>query len=236
MTTSSDINTYSDDYPIFVSPHRDDICFSLGGFVANAGRGTLINVYTESQFTTDVARFGTSIRQITAIREKEDSKYCQGNNLERIDLGFSEPALRGRRPFSEDSLDDCDLIEDRLIDAIREVRNQHASSIVYCPLGIGRHIDHLAVRRVIARSVPALTLGCNVAFYEDMPYSLQVNETQIHAYVESALPDWSLSRVNQHLDRASFSAKKKFISLYQSQDGVCPVHMPDCEAYWIEER
>lgn len=58
-------------------------------------------------------------------------------------------------------------LAEELAEEIGELRTRLGAEIVFCPLGVGRHVDHLLVRAVGA------LLDCRVIYYSDFPYSVK---------------------------------------------------------------
>ena len=78
---------------VYISPHFDDICFSLGDFVRKNNGGVLINVFSNSKYVVnkygiDPALFadnerGALIKRISSIRRGEDAKFAAECNLDQ---------------------------------------------------------------------------------------------------------------------------------------------------------
>src|SRR5690242_12983866 len=91
---------------IFVSPHRDDICFSLGVLAWMTG-GVIVNVFTRSQYTVQTVEdlSSSTIDRVSALRRSEDSAFITMSGLVEFDLGWSEAPLRSHDPFDRANLD-----------------------------------------------------------------------------------------------------------------------------------
>ena len=160
---------------IYLSPHFDDIAFSLGTFAARHPGGVLINVFTRG---ANVAATGfrvtvtpALVEQIGAVRDAEDAQFAAGAGLSRLALGAEEPMLRDRRVFDPAGLDD-DIGQIRAL--LRETLDHltaDAPADVFCPAGIGRHVNHLAVRAVALEWFGQRGAGSRLFFYEDLPYA-----------------------------------------------------------------
>ena len=163
---------------IYLSPHFDDIAFSLGTFAARHPGGTLVNVFTRGAY---VAATGTRVtvtpalvEQVSAARDAEDARFAAGAGLSRLALGAEEPMLRNRRVFDMAGLeDDAAQIRASLCEALDRL-TADAPADVFCPAGIGRHINHLAVRAVALEWLGRRGAGSRLLFYEELPYAARL--------------------------------------------------------------
>lgn len=152
---------------LLVSPHCDDIAYSLSGALLSgrisARRCVMLVLFSESAFAPYAEirdRHG-----ITALRRDEDCRFARTLGLERIDLMGEEAPLRLGIPVEEVfAPGPTEDVPDRLVDVFQS-RTWHQ---VYAPLGLGGHIDHVAARRWVEGS---LSSGTPVGFYEDLPYA-----------------------------------------------------------------
>lgn len=55
----------------------------------------------------------------------------------------------------------------RLAEQVTALARQSGAEVVFCPLGVGRHVDHVLVRSV------GPELGARVVYYADFPYTLR---------------------------------------------------------------
>lgn len=169
MKTPDDIRS------IYLSPHYDDIAFSLGAWVAANPSGTLVNIFTRSAYVAGGGRRGVptseEIERISALRRAEESGFAERYNLDRIELGAEEPSLRGREPWDHSGLkDDCDSIGEPLAAALAALTAQRSPTRIFCPAGIGGHVNHLATRAVLLNLIASLP-QTQLCFYEDLPYA-----------------------------------------------------------------
>jgi hypothetical protein len=86
-------------------------------------------------------------------------------------LGKALPELVHRYPtyrfdiaLGRVSKGDTALISE-LQDAVAREIEQHAAGLLFCPVGVGRHVDHLITRSVGERSAE------RAVFYSDFPYN-----------------------------------------------------------------
>ena len=163
---------------IYLSPHHDDVCFSLGDMAFRRG-GELVNIFTRSDYLAARMLLPTSCGSradlVSEIRRGEDRRFAEAANLNRHDLGLSEPALVGHRPFDLTGLrQEVELLQHRLIprlEAMLPTDSVPDAATIYCPLGIGGHRNHLAVLLAVQDNFAALSRRCDVRFYEDLHYA-----------------------------------------------------------------
>lgn len=161
---------------LLLSPHIDDVAFSLGGALLD-GRftaATVMNVFTLSASSEDG---DGDWRQVTAVRKREDHAFFTALStpvafldLDRLDvplrLGIPDEAVFCAHPSEPAE-------EEILASALGQVRADH----LIAPLGLGGHVDHRLVHRV-ARDA-ARGGAWSVAFYEDLPYAGALTEAAI---------------------------------------------------------
>ncbi len=158
---------------IYLSPHHDDIAFSLGGLVARAPGGLLVNLFTRSGYVegTPIDQWPDAavVERVTALRRAEDMAFADRYRLERADLGLDEPPVRQRSPWDLDGLaDDIEQVRAPLTALLERAPD---GARIFCPAGIGGHVNHLAVRAVVVGMLPELAARADVLFYEDLPYA-----------------------------------------------------------------
>ncbi|WP_067499398.1 PIG-L deacetylase family protein [Actinoplanes sp. TFC3] len=122
-----------------------------------------------------------------ALRRAEDQQVCGGLGAAHVHLGYPDALFRHRRPgqrvrrllpelghrYPTYRFDvargriargDREVIES-LTEAVGELIAETGARTLYCPLGVGRHVDHLIVRAVGER------FPDNVVYYADFPYT-----------------------------------------------------------------
>ena len=71
---------------IFLSPHYDDIAFSLSSFFHK--NDIIINIFTESNYIEN-KNMNLSM-SVSELREKEEQDFISKNSLKYIKLGFQD--------------------------------------------------------------------------------------------------------------------------------------------------
>jgi hypothetical protein len=158
---------------IYLSPHHDDVAFSLGALVAGAPGGLLVNLFTRSGYVegtpVDQRPDVAAVERVTALRRAEDLAFAAQYRLDRLDLGLDEPPVRGRSPWDLEGLaDDIEQLRVPLTALLERVAD---GTQIFCPAGIGGHVNHLAVRAVVIGMLAELARRAEVLFYEDLPYA-----------------------------------------------------------------
>lgn len=204
------------DNNIYLSPHYDDIAFSLGAWVAASPGGRLVNLFTRSGYVagtpTNHWPDAATIARVMVLRRAEDTAFSERHQLQRLDLGLDEPPVRKRSPWDLGGLAD-DIAQARaaltgLLEAVP------SGARIFCPAGIGGHVNHLAVRTLVIELLPALAGHAEVLFYEDLPYAASSRARR------AGLRDLRAALSGRQLRRqawASSAAKLDAVNCYPSQ-------------------
>lgn len=219
---------------LFLSAHLDDAVLSCGGFIyklTQIGSEVLIStvfsgsVQPESlsplaKWFHGICDLGDNAMDIRRTEDKNAAQYL-GVDLLHIDMLeclYRRDANRFARYIKENEIYQGDL--NREIDTLNEVILALLNTIdfekfseIYIPLGIGRHIDHLLLRKATElifcresnQNFPKLY------YYEDIPYVFWDRD-----------PNWridltkDLRPILQFMDRNAWKAKIEAILLYKS--------------------
>ena len=238
-------------WDVYLSPHSDDVCFSLGSLAHKRHGGVLLTVFPITAYVA--VRLGESrpgSDQVTAIRMSEDIAFTTACGLRAEFLKAMGASLLGRRPFDLGfANDNAKRIEAPLIGLLLQLaaeRGQGARPWLFCPSGIGGHVDHVAIRLVMAQHYDRLAPLYRLAFYEDLPYASQPRARLTGlAELLRGLHGRNLRRHAWPLaDKAPI--KLSLIRLYESQFLEPPLSLDSFtpaagsgvaphEAVWIEE-
>ncbi len=175
------------EHDLYLSPHYDDICFSLGSFVSRRRAGAAITFFSNSAFVVphnlaDVPPHPGAfdyfyLVKVSAVRRAEDLAFARSVGLRQVVVGLDEAPVRGRHPFANadtNSVEDASLFNDKVMSEISAAGGERPSDVrpwLYCPMAIGGHVDHLVVLRVVLRNCDALARAYRIAFYEDLYYA-----------------------------------------------------------------
>ncbi|WP_300716449.1 PIG-L family deacetylase [uncultured Brachyspira sp.] len=166
---------------IFISPHYDDICFSLGGFlhkIRNSSiKKTLINIYTISNYCenesilSEINSFSVreKINYISSLRDSEDSIFAEKYNLNKVNLGFVEAGIRNLVWNLDYIENDIKSLQEVITNLLKKIIIKDKETVIFVPMSIGCHRDHVVSNKVI-KNLLNNNLLKNVIFYEDTPY------------------------------------------------------------------
>lgn len=196
---------------LYLSPHYDDAAFSLGAWVTGRPGGLLVNIFTRSEYTA--AETVTDVDAVSAVRAAEDSVFASRFGLEAVALGLEEPSLRGRRSRDASGVgEDAALMREPLT-ALLDQRVD-GETVVFCPAGIGGHVNHLATRLVAWEWAVARGRETQLRFYEDLPYASRPHlRRRGLAGLRAATAGWRLERRAWRAGRD----KLELVHLYPSQ-------------------
>jgi LmbE family N-acetylglucosaminyl deacetylase len=212
---------------VFLSPHRDDICFSLGALALRLGHGLLLNLFTASQHIVDRPRGERpSADVVTRLRCEEDRRFAELSGLRVVDLGLEEPPMKGRTPFDQSGItDDRAALTGPLLECLitfEPAGDSDAPSVLFCPAAIGGHANHLAAMLTVIDALPTIERRFRVLFYEDLPYASSGSKrraglTRLFSLVEGRHPI-------RHAIPLGVDAPAKLdaVRLYRSQFSVLP--------------
>jgi LmbE family N-acetylglucosaminyl deacetylase len=235
---------------LFLSPHLDDAVLSCGTLLLHTPRATVATVFTEATPGPHTRAARTFLRQCAASgaeelfaeRRREDVEVVSAAGAAAVHLGRPDALFRTRRApaalgrvlpellyryptFRFDIARGRVARAERTLAAriaaeVDALAEESRTEVVFCPLGVGRHVDHVLIREVGPR------LGRRVVYYSDFPYAL-------HSKPDPAfLAAHGLRRWVSPDDPAE---KRKLIEGYRSQvdalfpDGRVP---PRAEEYY----
>lgn len=174
---------------LLLSPHADDVAYSIGGIVALLCMHTellLITIFGRSGWALQEALRRQSIHSVSALREREDRDYCDRRRIDysllpcpdSFAMGYDEEKeLRIAADNDPRTTDTVNLIMDSV--------TRRMPHFVIAPCSVGGHIDHQIVRNAAQ--------GLNqfeVLYYEDIPYSarLPLAELDTHLIGQGLVP------------------------------------------------
>jgi len=156
---------------LILSPHYDDAVFSCGGMIAQEGETGKVHILNVFTHFPESVRSGSII--LSDVRREEDDAAiallgATSESLGATDAFLRRPAYRSpanlfRKPVPEDMswLRELSATVAKHVDALDY-------EVLYAPLGIGWHVDHVLCH-LVARGRLERDKVC---FYEDAPYCL----------------------------------------------------------------
>lgn len=201
---------------ILVSPHSDDIAFSLGGTLLKDffhGPFLMVTVFTKSNFSPCIKIFDSEI--ISKVRHLEDVEFADKLEIKFQSFSFSEPPLRGysrRRDIFANNNPASDPVYKEVYHALSKLIRSSECELIVSPMGLGNHIDHIIVCNVCCRI--ARENNVKIVFYEDLHYASQLTLKQIKVRANSINPDLQPWKINI---TPIFNNKIENIKLYKTQ-------------------
>lgn len=163
---------------LLLSPHADDVAYSLGGVVAQLSMQAdlhLLTIFGQSGWALPQASGEKSAAAISAEREQEDRAYCGRRRMGYKILKFPDSFIMGYDQQAElSSVAADDLRTPDVVKQILYAVSNLAPQIVIAPCGLGGHVDHQIVR--IAAD---MLEDVDVLYYEDLPYSSKLSLSEI---------------------------------------------------------
>ena len=159
---------------VFLSPHSDDICFSLGALAHRRHAGIHLTLFPYVRY---VAKPGLKKvpGPVTALRMNEDVAFTTRCGLQPRFLPLADADLLGIPRYDRSSIEPClARTESPLLEALADFSRHHREGPrpwLFCPMGIGGHMDHVATRMAVTRNLTGIARKYRVAFYEDLHYA-----------------------------------------------------------------
>ncbi|NTV97039.1 MAG: hypothetical protein HGA75_16770 [Thiobacillus sp.] len=242
---------------IYLSPHHDDVCFSLGWTALNGPGGHLVNLCSRSNYTVRGPCAGHRPKGITRLlcgstlvagwisrrRAQEDAAFARRCRLARHDLGLADARLAGRSLWHWHDLDqEADTLASHLLEWLARLDGPRPDAL-YCPMGIGGHRDHVATAMAVVRRHAELGRHFRLFFYEELHYASDARKrTEGLARFRALVGHQAMRRHAVALTPGQFAEKLSLVALYTSQHASLPVpeaYMPagsetpgPHEAFW----
>lgn len=201
---------------VVLSPHFDDACLSLGAILTALDGATLINVFTRSVWLRVSAIENPTEEYVRAIRDTEDARFAEHAKLVRHDLHCYEPGIVGRNGRQLSALDE-DIAQARgpVLAKLDELAPPGQRCFLIAPLGVARHVNHLALAEIILAAREHLAPSYDLLFYEDQPYAADLYQRVIGLRrFRSRLKGSQLTR---HVFVPPWPEKERLIGFYPSQ-------------------
>ena len=214
---------------LYLSPHHDDVCFSIGHLASRQG-GALINLFTTSRYVAAPMELPGAIDEqvavITGLRRAEDEAFTGAAGLTRHDLGFSEPPVLGRRPFDLEDQDQAVAeLSARLTPYLLALLDGGGPdpAMLFCPMGIGGHRDHLATFLAIRGIAAQLSNRCALLLYEDLHYASNPLARRAGLQrAEQVFAGSAFTAMAVRMTAQEAARKMELVGLYASQHSAQP--------------
>ena len=200
---------------ILISPHSDDIAFSIGGMLLQNmfNRPLLmVTIFTKSNYSPciNICKSDT----ITRERHLEDVEFTDKLEIEFQSFNFPEPQLRGysRREIFANNNPVSDPIYTEVYNALFKLIKSSQCETIVSPMGLGNHIDHNIVCNICCRI--AKENNIRIVFYEDLHYASRLTLKQIKGRANFIDPNIKYRKIDIS---SIFNDKIDNIKLYRTQ-------------------
>lgn len=224
---------------VVISPHRDDVAFSLSlavaGWLQQGHEVEVVCCFTQTAYAPLAAAAPQGperVKWISALRQGEDEAWADA--ILRLSGRPLNNSAKGKLRMVDRTLRDAPL---RLGVAIERVCSTApkagdavghiiATYIAGCgpqalllPLAVGTHVDHVTARDAGICALRALRSECACAFYEDLPYATRPGAAdELGAVADATTLRLLCGFVGLAGDANAAEAQKlRLISCYRSQ-------------------
>lgn len=200
---------------IYLSPHYDDTAFSLSSFIKP--NNLLIDVFTISNYIEN-QNYNSKNISVSNIRENEEKSFTSFNNLNFIKLDFHDRGMQGN-PFSfYYNVPSNDNLEKMLMYKIKSLAKINKKFTIYCPLGVGKHYNHLQIFNIIQKNYEELLKNFEIKFYAESPYlSYKNNLENRKRNLKQWFSEHNIKEYKKELNSAQIEQKIKNLMCYKSQ-------------------
>jgi glycosyltransferase involved in cell wall biosynthesis/LmbE family N-acetylglucosaminyl deacetylase len=214
---------------LFISPHFDDVVLSCGGTLAHLARRqaeiTLVTVFTTdadnqvqlSPLARKIHRAWGGYKNPFEIRCQEDKATAEHLKIKYCWLNFQDVIYRyptlvdTSEIFLVEFKPKLDPCFEPVCNALRKVIQAYPNAVVFAPLGLGYHRDHLLVHHaleVIKETNPAVKAWY---YYEDYPYAATANLKGRLAELDKKLKPINIDIID------TFEERVNLIMMHKSQ-------------------
>lgn len=194
---------------VILAPHSDDFCFSLCGNMLLHPSFRIINIFSKDDDFTLSSNLKSNDK--IKYRKEEDLLISKLLDSEILFLDYPSEFLRGYINWNDSPNPTLDKPYITKLKKIILSLNEE----IYCPLGVGNHVDHILVRDVVIQLMLDNKLNKKkVKFYEDLPYSGKYSVEYAINEIQNKIGDLE----KQDLEITSVINKKIYLcSLYLTQ-------------------
>jgi hypothetical protein len=240
---------------VAISPHFDDVCFSVGHLVrrVTACEKILVNIFTRSDDVCNIPTIdrlsgiegSQRIETISRLRDEEDSAYARALGFRKIDCGFADADIVARTEKDPGHhYAGIDEETEAVTNCMRGLLGEFAragDAIVLCPLAIGQHRNHLVAFAATLACVPP---RIPIVFYEDLPYSVDDAERRkrlagLHAFLTGRGYGRHALMLSQEDLMEKYADARHYLSQMSDSNQHFVLRTPECphmhEAVWSQE-
>ncbi|WML35844.1 PIG-L family deacetylase [Clostridium sp. OS1-26] len=219
---------------LFLSPHLDDVILSCGMYIhkliQNNSKVIIATVFSgsiEPQYLSPLAKWfhstcklGNNAMMVRRLEDKNASKFVKADSihLNLHECLYRRNANGSPRYLRESNIYNANLNKEK--DTINKVNlvlkdkfKLNNFERIYIPLGIGRHIDHLILRKAVETLCTQVDKNIKkINYYEDIPYACSNRDVNWKTELTKGLNYYSYN-----INEEEFNIYIKAISLYKSQ-------------------
>ncbi len=193
-----------------------------------------------------------SSEEVTKLRMAEDRSFAADAGLSPHFMDLPGASNIGWGSFNLSRLtENFARVEAPLIEELNSIAGSKQAGDrpwLFCPAGIGGHVDHVAVRNIVMAHAEDLSRHFRIAYYEDLHYASRFRARILGlARLFNSAGCRSLKRSVFKLDAASIARKCGLIAHYASQIRVRPTDLGEYspatlptlgshEAIWSAEK
>jgi LmbE family N-acetylglucosaminyl deacetylase len=230
---------------LVLSPHLDDAVLSCGALLAHLATRhpvTVATVFTAAAPPPWSLPARRALRELGRVdaedlfaqRREEDRDVLAEIGAEPVNLGFRDALFRrGRRgpayptyrfDAARGRVASCDTgLAAEVSARVSEIARAREAAVVFAPLGVGRHVDHLITRQ----AAHELGRPSRIVYYSDFPYSLKAEPEAGFVRRAGLVPHpWHVGRAENANRIAGY--RTQFAGLFR--DGTVPTRP---EIYWL---
>ncbi|XVN44358.1 MAG: PIG-L family deacetylase [Rickettsia hoogstraalii] len=142
----------------------------------------LINIFNKTRYY--LPTFKTN--NINKQRDSEDNRFAKQFSLNKINLNFPDSSVLRHTAYSETICTPHDIRHSFLMKKLIKIFKYIKPNKIFCPLGIGGHIDHKIVKEICLKIFR--NNYHNLVFYEDLPYAYDYKPKYIKDIITKTMP------------------------------------------------
>lgn len=211
-----------------LSPHRDDAAFSLSVAMSHWSKLgiklTVANFFSRTEYAPRA--LSTRTLPVSEVRAREDRSalYSIDRRIQIESLGLLDAPLRFNIRVDAVSRPETGALRPATeIEALAgRMRKYFVRGLVLAPLGLGDHVDHVAVNGAAVASSVDQRLG----FYEDLPYATWTSESSLCMKLRNVEQSTRLELKSAIIRSRYMTAarKRQIVNKYQSQINASEAH------------
>ena len=199
---------------ILISPHSDDIAYSIGGALLHnffKRPILMLTVFTKSNYSPSIKMSNSEI--ISKVRCLEDVEFADKLQIKLQSFNFSEPPLRGyshKEMFTSNH--NSDPVYTEVYFALSKLIKLYQCELIVSPMGLGNHVDHINLSNICNRIAKENNL--QIVFYEDLHYASHLTLKRIKERANTISPNLQYYNINI---TPKFYNKLENVELYKTQ-------------------